>query len=132
MLATARRIVAGLILLGLGLLLAVMRGQGPGMVQAPIALLAAAAWIGCAIALLFGVGRARVAGLGASVVGLALGLLVALQGVDSPDILLGTLFSAQDATRWYVVMPAGWLFAVASAVAGALLVVPFSDAPEPR
>ncbi len=55
---------------------------------------------------------------GVSAIGLLVGLSLATAGIQSP--LTEVMFSPPDAGRWYVVVPAGYLFAALSGVAGIL------------
>jgi hypothetical protein len=121
MLGSLRRVAAAavFIVLGLGLLL---------MARSPWGL----AWGACAVALLANVPRSRAIGLAAAALGLAVGLVLATQGIDSPDSLLAAFFRPEDTGRWYVVMPIGWGLAILSGIAGTLLLLPFRGVAEPR
>lgn len=114
MLGTLRRVVAGAVLIVVGALFAI---------QGPSGLLMLAAWGGSGLALLAGQPWSRNAGLVVAGVGLAVGAFLAIEGVSSP--LAETLFASQDAARWYVVQPLGYVVAILSGIAGALLLRPF-------
>lgn len=123
MLGPARRIVAGIILIVVGLAILSVGGQSAGRV--PVVL--SAAWGASALAVLAGEAWGRILGLVVSVVGLAIGASLATAGIASPFATL--IFSGADAARWYVVMPVGYGLAILSAVAGVLLLLPFPAAP---
>lgn len=116
----------------LGFALLTTGSHGPNAGRMAFAVVLFAAWGGCGIALFTDVPWARTVGLAASLLGLVAGLVLATQGIDSPDALLEVLFSPEDAGRRYVVMPTGWGFAVLSGIAGALLLLPFRRSSEPR
>ena len=132
MLGTVRRVVAGAILTLLGFWLLYSGNHGPDAGRQAVVVVLAAAWGACGVALFADWSRARLVGLAASLLGLALGLVLAIQGIDGPDILLDLLFSPADTGRWYVVMPTGWMLAILSGIAVALLALPFRRSSGPR
>lgn len=125
MVTILRRILAGLILVWLGIVLYLNGSSGTSPERTVLTLALVVVWCGCGIAVLAGLGRARILGLGLSLAGSVAGLVLATQGIDSPRVLLDVVFAPQDAGRWYVVMPIGWMFAILSGIAAALLVSPF-------
>jgi hypothetical protein len=129
MLGRLRRVIAGgiLVVLGLGLFSTGIGGLTPERSIAALAL--TATWCAVGIVVIAGTPWARLAGLALSVVGIVVGVSLATAGVDSP--LAAVLFSAADAARWYVVMPVGYGLAILSAIAGLLLVVSFGSATDP-
>lgn len=114
MLGTLRRIVAGVVLIGVGVLFATQSLSG---------LLVLSGLGGSGLAVIAGTTWSRNAGLVASGIGLGVGTLLGLAGVGSP--LAELLFSSQDAARWYVVQPLGYAVAILSGIAGVLLLPPF-------
>jgi hypothetical protein len=116
MLGTLRRVVAGIVLIVVGV---------PFAMQSPLGLVLVAGWGASGLALLAGKPWSRNAGLVASGVGLSIGAVLATAGVGSP--LAEVLFSSQDAVRWYVVQPLGYVVLIFSGIAGTLLLRPFTQ-----
>lgn len=125
MLGVARRVTAGVVLLLLAAVLYTTGTHGPTPDRHLVALGLIVLWGGCGLALFAGMRWAREAGLVLALVAGIAGLVLAIQGVDSPDALLDFLFSPADTSRWYVVMPTGWLLAILSGLVVLLLALPF-------
>jgi hypothetical protein len=122
-LGALRRIVAAIVLFVVGTLLfaaSTSSETGAGIV---LGLVIFAGWGVAAVAVVAGNPWGRILGLGVSAIGLLVGMSLATAGIESP--LTEVMFSPPDAGRWYVVMPAGYLFAALSGVAGLLLLLPF-------
>jgi hypothetical protein len=125
-LGSLRRILAGIVLLATGwLLLTTLASSGStgGLV---LGLVVVAAWGVSGIAVIAGKPWGRLLGLGVATAGLLVGWSLAAAGIGSP--LAGVMFSPADAARWYVVVPAGYVFAAISVIAGLLLLLPFPRA----
>lgn len=125
MLGVARRVSAGVVLLLMAAGLWTTGTHGPTPDRQLVALALVVLWGGGGLALIAGLRGARIVGLALAIVGGAVGLVFAIQGVDGPDALLGLFFSPADTARWYVVMPTGWGMVVLSGLAALLLALPF-------
>ncbi len=122
-LSTLRRVVAGIVLFVVAVLLSAASTASGSRVGLVLGLAILAGWGVAGVAIFAGNHWGRILGLGASAIGLLVGWSLATSGIESP--LTEVMFSPPDAVRWYVVMPAGYLFAALSAVAGLLLLLPF-------
>ncbi len=118
-----RRIAAAIALFAVGTLLFAASVSSESRAGLILGLVILAGWGVAGVAVLAGNAWGRVLGLGVSAAGLIAGWSLATAGVESP--LTDVMFSPPDAGRWYVVMPAGYLFAALSGVAGLLLLLPF-------
>jgi len=125
MLGTARRVLAGGILIVVGLWFA---GQpSTSSLRAVLGLVILMVWGGAGVAVVAGRPWGRFVGL--TVVGLTLivAASLALQHVDSP--FAGLVFAYPDSARWYVVGPSGYVLATLSILAGLLVLLPFRPGP---
>ena len=128
-----RRILAGVILLGLGLaLFGSQVSADPGRIVFGSALLLL--WGATGLAVLTGLSWGRLIGLALSVVGFGVAIWEAGQantGADDARLLVDVFFVARDPHfAWINVAAASFAFAALSAIAGALLVLPFAHAPK--
>ena len=126
-----RRILAGVILLGLGLaLFGSQVSADPGRMVFGSALLLL--WGATGLAVLTGLSWGRLIGLALSVVGFGVAIWEAGQantGADDARLLVDVFFVARDPHfAWINVAAASFAFAALSAIAGALLVLPFAHA----
>jgi hypothetical protein len=125
-LGALRRIVAGVVLFGVGMLLFAASVSAESPAGEVLGLVILVGWGVAGVAVFAGSRWGRILGLGVSAIGLLVGWSLATAGIESP--LTEVMFSPPDAGRWYVVMPAGYVFAALSGVAGLLLLLPFAAA----
>ena len=125
-LGALRRTVAGVVLFGVGVLLFAASVSSESPAGEVVGLVILLGWGVAGVAVFAGNPWGRTLGLGVSAIGLLVGWSLATAGIESP--LTGVMFSPPDAGRWYVVMPAGYVFAALSGVAALLLLLPFPAA----
>jgi hypothetical protein len=129
----ARRIIVGVILIGLGLALfgSQVSADSGRMVVGTVLLLV---WGGTGLAVLAGRWWGRLVGLALSGVGVVVAIWEAGQantGADGARFLVDIFFVARDPHfAWINVAAASFAFATLSAIAGALLVLPFARRPD--
>jgi hypothetical protein len=128
-----RRIIVGVILIGLGLALfgSQVSAHSGRMVVGTALLLV---WGGTGLAVLAGRSWGRLVGLALSGVGVVVAIWEAGQantGADGARFLVDIFFVARDPHfAWINVAAASFAFATLSAIAGALLVLPFARRPD--
>ncbi len=127
----ARRIVAGAVLIGLGL--ALLGSQLP--ITGERTLMAAALvaiWAGSGLTVLAGLGVGRWLGLIVAGVGLVAAVFVAVQANGGDAKLAADLFFVADGPNfsWFEVFFGAAAFGILSALAGLLLLLPFRRAPD--
>jgi hypothetical protein len=127
----ARRIIVGIILVGLGLALfgsQVSADSGRMAFGRALLLL----WGSTGLAVLAGRSLGRLVGLALSVVGVVVAIWEAGQaGPGGSLFLVDVFFVARDPHfAWINVAAASFAFATLSAIAGALLVLPFARRPD--
>lgn len=121
----ARRLVAGIILIGLGL--ALFGSQMPPTPERlPFGLALLAAWAGSGLAVIAGWSWGRWVGLVLSAVGLVLGMVTTSMANAGDARLAADVFFLADGPyfSWEEVWAGTLVFAVLSAIAGALLLFP--------
>lgn len=126
----ARRIVAGAVLIGLGL--ALLGSQLPLTGErAPIAIGLLAIWAGSGLAVLAGLGVGRWLGLIVAGTGLVASVIVMGQANAGDARLIADLFFLADGPNfsWPEILFGALAFAFMSAVAGLLLLRPLRRAP---
>jgi len=129
----ARRMIGAVILIGLGLaLFGSQVSADPGRMVFGLGLLLL--WGGTGLAVLAGRPLGRLVGLALSGVGVVVAIWEAGQantGADGARVLVDVFFVARDPHfAWINVAAASFAFAALSAIAGALLVLPFAPRPD--
>jgi hypothetical protein len=127
----ARRIIVGIILIGLGLaLFGSQVSADSGRMVFGLALLLL--WGSTGLAVLAGRSFGRLVGLALSVVGVVVAIWETGQaGPGGSLLLIDVFFVARDPHfAWINVAAASFAFATVSAIAGALLVLPFARWPD--
>jgi len=127
----ARRIIAAVTLIGLGLaLFGSQVSTDPGRMAFGLALLLL--WGGTGLAVLAGRSWGRLVGLVLSVVGVVVAIWETGQaGPGGSLFLVDVFFVARDPHfAWINVAAASFAFATLSAIAGALLLMPFAPRPD--